>query len=83
MVKSLNSHAGSLWSTFHLTGTYVRSDRYIVLGLHSLTKLKTDFPLFEHWEMFRVKSGFWLSMKHGKKLITLGLSFYRAKTGLS
>ena len=47
MVKSVNSHIGGLWSTLHLIDTFVTSDRYIVLGLHSLTKIIH----YSNWEI--------------------------------
>lgn len=38
---NLSTHIGGLWSTFHPTDTCYISDRCVVLGLQSLTKLKS------------------------------------------
>lgn len=42
-LKSLKSHTGGLWSTFHLTHASVPSERCISLGLQSLSKIKIGF----------------------------------------
>lgn len=76
MAKSLSSHTGGLWSTFHLTHASVPSERRISLGLQSLSKIKNQFPIFKYRETSQRNLDFGFFMRYGTIWQHWGSLFY-------